>query len=100
MVGVGCDRGRVVRSVLGPGTVVASGALVEDSVLFGDVIIEAGAQVTAILDDEVVVGRGAVVGAAAPSNRPRDKDIVLVGRQSHISRSVVAPGATEPGTRV
>ena len=98
VVGVGCDvRGRVVRSVLGPGTVVASVALVEDSVLFGDVIIEAGAQVrTAILDDEVVVGRGAVVGAAAPSNRPRDKDIVLVGRQSHISRNgVVAPrGAT------
>lgn len=103
VVGVGCDvRGRVVRSVLGPGTVVQSGALVEDCVLFGDVVVEAGAQVsTAILDDEVVVGRGAVVGAAAPSNRPRDKDIVLVGRESHISRNgVVAPGARlEPGTR-
>jgi glucose-1-phosphate adenylyltransferase len=104
IVGLGCDvRGRVVRSVLGPGVVVQAGALVEDSVLFGDVVVEAGAQVrTCIVDDEVVIGRGATVGAAAPSNRPRDKDITLVGRQSRISRNaVVGAGARlEPGTRV
>ncbi len=104
VVGVGCDvRGRVVRSVLGPGAVVQAGAVVEDSVLFGDVVIEAGAEVrTCIVDDEVVVGRGARVGTAAPSNRPRDKDITLVGRQSRIARNaVVGAGARlEPGTRV
>jgi glucose-1-phosphate adenylyltransferase len=103
VVGVGCDvRGRVVRSVLGPGTVVQAGALVEDSVLFGDVVVEAGAQVrTCILDDEVVVGRGAEVGTAAPSSRPRDKDITLVGRESRISRNAVVPAGSrlEPGTR-
>lgn len=104
IVSVACDvRGRVVRSVLGHGVVVQAGALVEDSVLFGDVVVEAGAEVrTCIVDDEVVVGRGARVGAAAPSNRPRDKDITLVGRQSRISRNaVVEAGARlEPGTRV
>lgn len=104
IVGVACDvRGRVVRSVLGPGVVVEAGALVADSVLFGDVVVEAGAEVrTCIVDDEVVIGRGAHVGAAAPSTRPRDKDITLVGRQSRIARNaVVEAGARlEPGTRV
>ena len=103
VVGVGCDvRGRVVRSVLGPGVVVQAGALVEDSVVFGDVVVEAGAEVrTCIVDDEVVIGRGARVGAAAPSTRPRDKDITLVGRESRIARNaVVEAGARlEPGTR-
>jgi len=103
VVGVGCDvRGRVVRSALGPGVVVQAGALVEDSVVFGDVVVEAGAEVrTCIVDDEVVIGRGARVGAAAPSTRPRDKDITLVGRESRIARNaVVEAGARlEPGTR-
>ena len=104
VVGAGCDvRGRVVRSVLGPGTVVQAGALVEDSVVFGEVLIEAGAEVrTSIIDDAVVVGRNARVGASAPSNRPRDKDITLVGRDSRIARGavVVAGARLEPGTRV
>jgi glucose-1-phosphate adenylyltransferase len=95
-------RGRVVRSVLGPGTVVQAGAVVEDSVLFGDVVVEAGAEVrTCIVDDDVVIGRGARVGAVAPSNRPRDKDITLIARDSRIARNaVVEAGARlEPGTR-
>jgi glucose-1-phosphate adenylyltransferase len=104
VVGNGCDvRGRLVRSVLGPGTVVQAGALVEDSVVFGEVLIEAGAEVrTCIIDDAVVVGRNAQVGASAPSNRPRDKDITLVGRDTRISRGahVDAGARLEPGTRV
>jgi glucose-1-phosphate adenylyltransferase len=103
VVGLGADvRGRVVRSVLGPGVVVQGGALVQDSVLFDDVLVEAGAQVrTCIVDERVVVGRQAVVGADAPSTNPRDKDITLVGRDSRIARrSRVAAGARlEPGTR-
>ena len=89
-------------SVLGPGAVVEVGAVVEDSVLFGDVVVEAGAEVrTCIVDDNVDIGRGARVGAVAPSNRPRDKDITLIGRDSRIARNaVVEAGARlEPGTR-
>lgn len=102
VVGLGADvRGRVARSVLGPGAVVRAGAVVEDSVLFEDVVVEAAAQVrTCIVDDGVVVGRGAVVGGAAPSRRPQDGDITLVGRGSRIARrSTVPAGARlEPGT--
>ena len=101
-MGLGADvRGRVVRSVLGPGAVVAAGAVVEDSVLFEDVVVEAGAQVrTCIVDDGVVIGRGAVVGAAAPSKRPRDEDITLVGRGSTVARRATVPAGSrlEPGT--
>lgn len=104
VVGLGADvRGRVVRSVLGPGVVVQAGALVQDSVLFEDVVVEAGAQVrTAIVDVEVVVGRDAVVGADAPSRNPRDKDITLVGRQSRVARGARVPAGArlEPGTTV
>jgi glucose-1-phosphate adenylyltransferase len=92
----------VVRSVLGPGSVVQAGAVVEDSVLFGDVVIEAGAEVrTAIVDDAVVVGRGARVGGAPASNRPRDKDIALIGRESRIARNATVPAGArlEPGSR-
>lgn len=103
VIGPGCEvRGRVVRSVIGPGSVVQTGAVVEDCVLFGDVLIEAGAEVrTAIVDDAVVVGRGARVGAGAVSNRPRDKDIALIGRESRIARNAVVPAGArlEPGTR-
>lgn len=104
VVGLGAEvRGRVVRSVLGPGAVVRAGALVQDSVLFEDVVVETGAQVrTAVVDVEVVVGRDAVVGADAPSRNPRDKDITLVGRQSRIARGARVPAGArlEPGTTV
>jgi glucose-1-phosphate adenylyltransferase len=104
VVGVGCDvRGVVVGSVLGPGVVVQAGAVVEDSVVFGDVVVEAGAEVrTCIIDEAVVIGRGARVGRAAPSTRPRDKDITLVGRDSRVSRTATVPAGArlEPGTRV
>lgn len=104
VVGLGADvRGRVVRSVLGPGVVVQAGAVVQDSVLFEDVVVETGAQVrTAVVDVDVVVGRDAVVGADAPSRNPRDKDIVLVGRQSRVSRGARVPAGArlEPGTVV
>jgi glucose-1-phosphate adenylyltransferase len=103
VIGPGSEvRGRVVRSVLGPGSVVQAGAVVEDSVLFGDVVIEAGAEVrTAIVDDAVVVGRGARVGGAPASNRPRDKDIALIGRESRIARNAAVPAGArlEPGSR-
>jgi glucose-1-phosphate adenylyltransferase len=104
VVGVGCDvRGAVVGSVLGPGVVVQAGAVVEGSVVFGDVVVEAGAEVrTCIIDEAVVIGRGARVGRAAPSTRPRDKDITLVGRDSRVSRAATVPAGArlEPGTRV
>lgn len=102
MVGPGSDvRGRVVRSVLGPGVRVEAGAVVEDSVLLGDVRVEAGARVhTAVVDRGSVVGRDASVGSAPAGTRLTDEAITLVGRDCRIARGVtVEAGARlEPGT--
>ena len=61
----GCEiYGSVQNCVIGPGVKVMQGAVVKDSVLMSDLVIEAGAQVTyAILDTGVTVGAGAIVGA-------------------------------------
>ncbi len=94
-------RGTVRRSVLGPGVVVGADALVEDCVVMADTVIEAGAFVhTAIVDARCVIGRGARVGEAPAGTRPRPADLVLVGRESHVSGGAVVPagGRLEPGT--
>ena len=83
--------GRVVRSVLGPGTRVEAGAQVTDAVLFDDVTVEAGATVSrAIVDKRVRVGRGARVGSDDADLDDSD-DIVLVGNDA-----VINPGSEVP----
>lgn len=64
LISHGCTvYGTVQRSVLSPGVVVGSGALVRDSILMTDTVIGADAVIErSILDKEVLVGRGAVVG--------------------------------------
>ena len=64
LVSHGCTiYGTVQRSVLSPGVVVGPGALVRDSILMTDTVIGADAVIErSILDKEVWVGRGAVVG--------------------------------------
>lgn len=98
----GCDiRGQVVRSVLGPGVRVATGAVVEDSVLFEGVVVEAGARVaTAIVDSGVRIGAKALVGEVA-RGRLGDAAVTLVGRDSTIAAGARVPprARLEPGTR-
>lgn len=102
MIGPDADvRGRVVRSVLGPGVQVESGAVVEDSVLLSGVRVEAGARVrTAVVDRGSVVGRDATVGSAPAGTRLTDEAITLVGQDCRIGRGVrIDAGARlEPGT--
>jgi glucose-1-phosphate adenylyltransferase len=97
----GCRvSGEVVRSVLGPGVVVAAGAVVRDSVVFADTTVEEGARVDwAIVDRDCVVGRGSITGAAKADVDDPD-EVVLVGRGSRIGAGVeLAAGARlEPGT--
>ncbi len=61
----GCEiYGTVKNSVLGAGVRVGAGAVIEDSVVMDNVVIEAGATVKyAILDSGVCVGENATVGA-------------------------------------
>lgn len=104
MVGPGSRvRGTVRRSVVGPRVEVQSGAVVEDSVILGDVLIEAGATVrSAVVDEGTRIGRDATVGARPAGTRLTDAAITLVGRDSRIGPSaVVGPGGRlEPGTTV
>ena len=97
----GCRvEGRVERSVLGPGVVVAAGAVVRDSVVFPDTVVEAGATVDwAVVDERCRIGEGARVGAAADADPdgPVDPDLVsVVGRET----SVPAGATLEPGSRL
>lgn len=93
--------GTVRRSVLGPRVEVQAGAVVEDCVVLGDAVIEAGAHVaTAILDTGVRIGRDAVVGTLHRYGQVPDDAIVLMGGDSQVgARATVPAGARlEPGT--
>ena len=88
----GCDiYGTVRNSVLGSGVVVMAGAEVIDSVIMDDCVIGEGACVNyAILDSEVTVGAGSVVGKA----RGEAKGIAVIGMGINIpDGTVVADGA-------
>ena len=63
----GCRiEGTVERSILSPGVRVGPGAVVRDSILFTDTVVEADARVEhTIIDKEVLVAEGCRVGSAA-----------------------------------
>lgn len=108
-----CDgsriNGHVIRSVIGPGVVVAEGAVVRDSVILTDCVIEAGATVRrSILDKDVVVGANTIVGNGDDNTaNTLSPDIVntgltVVGRRSRLPANlsigrnvVIKPRATE-----
>ena len=96
-------------TVPSPGVVVEEGAAVRDSIVCHDGVIRAGAVVDrAILDKEVTVGSGAVVGAGADlrPNRERpdivNRGISIVGKRAAIPAGmtvgrnvVVGPGVAD-----
>ena len=68
--------GTVRNSVLGTGVKVLAGAVVEDSVIFDDVIIGENARVSySIIDSDVTVGASAVVGKP----KAEAKGITVIG---------------------
>jgi glucose-1-phosphate adenylyltransferase len=86
--------GTVVNSVLSPGVRVDVGAVVRDSIVMFDSTIRAGAVVDrAILDKEVVVGQGAIVGEGPYDGAPNRQEpsrlntgITVVGKQAIVPR--------------
>jgi glucose-1-phosphate adenylyltransferase len=94
LVSPGCRvAGRVIRSVLGPGTVVEEGATVRDSVLFDDCVVARDASVdTAILDRNAHVGEGARVGAEGAG----PEGVVLIAAEAKITNA----SRVDPGARV
>jgi glucose-1-phosphate adenylyltransferase len=93
MIASGCLlEGTVINSVLSPGVRVKKGAVVTNSVLFDDTIIEENAVVDlAICDKRVHVGEGAVVGYGENLTLPNKQfpkhlytGISLVGKEARI----------------
>jgi glucose-1-phosphate adenylyltransferase len=86
--------GTVVNSVLSPGVRVDVGAVVRDSIVMFDSVIRTGAVIDrAILDKEVVVGPGAIVGDGPMDDRPNRQEpgrlntgITVVGKRAVIPR--------------
>ncbi|HEY6058622.1 MAG TPA: sugar phosphate nucleotidyltransferase, partial [Candidatus Limnocylindrales bacterium] len=97
LVSHGCViNGTVVNSVLSPGVRVDVGAVVRDSIVMFDSVVRAGAVVDrAILDKEVTVGPGAIVGEGTDLTIPNRVEpgrlytgITVVGKRSVIPRGV------------
>jgi len=96
LISHGCViNGTVVNSVLSPGVRVDVGAVVRDSIVMFDSIIRSGAVVDrSILDKEVVVGQGAIVGDGDDFDTPNREEpgrlntgITVVGKRTMIPRS-------------
>jgi glucose-1-phosphate adenylyltransferase len=102
-------EGIVERSVLSPGVRVAPGAIVRDSVVMNDTVINANAKVErAIIDKEVWIGEGAEIGYGVdnvPNRRYPDRlntGLSVVGKRAHIPNGIrighnviINPAATE-----
>jgi glucose-1-phosphate adenylyltransferase len=92
LISHGCIiKGHVEHSVLSPGVVVEEGAVVRDSILLFDTIIGAGSVVDrAIIDKEVVVGRGCQIGYGGDFTPNKQEPtrlntgITMVGKRSHL----------------
>jgi len=98
MISAGCNiQGTVINSVLAPGVVVERGAMVKDSILFADCVVDTEAVVDlAIFDKRVHVGSGAIIGAGDNHHVPnRQKPthlytgITLVGKEAVVPRGQV-----------
>jgi glucose-1-phosphate adenylyltransferase len=97
LVSHGCQvDGMVINSVLSPGVIVGVGAVVRDSIVMFDTVVRQGAVIDrAILDKEVTVGAGAIVGEGGDLTVPNrlapshlSTGITIVGKRAVIPRGV------------
>ncbi|HEX6140957.1 MAG TPA: glucose-1-phosphate adenylyltransferase [Candidatus Limnocylindria bacterium] len=96
MVSHGCVvDGTVEHSVLSPGVRIGAGAVVRDSIVMFDTVVEERAVLDrAIVDKDCVIGRGAVVGEGEDLRPNRDEPerlyagITLVGKKARVPARV------------
>lgn len=108
LISPGCTiRGDVIRSVLAPGVMVEQDAVVRDSVVLHNTVIEARAVVDyAIVDTEVRIGEGAMVGQQrSPVDnllRITSSEIAMIGQRARISAGARLPADAriKPSTTV
>ena len=92
MVSDGCiiSGGNVWKSILSQGVIVERDALVEESVIFDDVMIEPGAKIKrAIIDKESRIRAAALIGYNAEADKRRgctvsDKGIIVVPKNADL----------------
>lgn len=88
-------EGKIVNSVIGTNCIIEKGAEVIDSVLMGNTVVKAGAKVNyAIIDEEVVIGEKAVIGAPideAQKVEGKTSGITVLGRGVNVSKNAKVP---------
>ncbi len=93
--------GTVIRSIISPGVYVAPGAIVRDSILMTDAVIEAGAEVDrAILDKRVRVGSQAVVGWGEDNTPNRTAPARLNTGLTVVGKGAMIPPGVKVGRNV
>lgn len=93
--------GTAIRSVISPGVIIEKGAEVRDSVIQHRCIIRSGAIVDrCILDKEVTVGRGAVIGTGNPDIPNAERPDIVYAGISIIGKRVTIPASLQVGRNV
>jgi glucose-1-phosphate adenylyltransferase len=108
LVANGCRvAGKVIRSVLFPGVVVAPGATITDSIVMNDTLVLRNAALDrAIVDKEVVVGEGARLGwgdDTTPNQRCPDhlaSGLLVVGKGARIPGGITVGRNARIGSMV
>lgn len=90
MIALGCEiEGTVINSLLSSNVIVKKGAFVKDSVIMSGTVVEEDARVTyAIIDEDVTVSRGAVIG----EERTSKKGIAVLGRNIVVEEGAILAG--------
>ncbi len=98
MISAGCTiKGTVINSVLAPGVMVETGAVIKDSILFSDCLVGDGALIDlAILDKNVQVGSGAVIGKGTNRHIPNQKEPTHL----YTGLTLIGKGAVVPAGQV
>ena len=96
MISEGClIFGSVENCLLSPGVIIEKGAVVQGSIVMDNARICEGAKVSmAILDEDVIIGRAALVGDIEDMDKP-EKGIVVIARGVEIAPKEVVPAGKE-----
>jgi len=93
LISAGClIKGEVINSVLSPGVIVEEGAVVKDSILFRDCVVEKNATVDLVVSDKMsTVGENCIIGSGENHDIPNRlypkhlyTGITLIGERAHI----------------
>lgn len=87
----------IERSVLSPGVYIGPNAIVRESIILTDTYVEAGAVVArAVIDKTCVIGHNAKVGEI--NDDPTDLGIVTIGKNTHLPTGIVVGRGAQIGS--